>query len=117
MVILFYSLYQILQQMRSDTALLTVEEGGSPMRNPSTATEDARLASLISLDDILKQVKDTMRQASVNSLTKSKKNAILASLDELTEQMPSLLDIDHPCAQRQIADARNVVQVILLFNN
>lgn len=43
--------------MRSDTALLTKEEGGSPVRNPSTAAEDARLASLISLDGILKKVK------------------------------------------------------------
>lgn len=38
-------------------ALLTLENGGSPIRNPSTAAEDARLASLISLDGILKQVK------------------------------------------------------------
>lgn len=43
--------------MRSDTALLTKEEGGSPVCNPSTAAEDARLASLISLDGILKKVK------------------------------------------------------------
>lgn len=43
--------------MRSDVALLTLENGGSPIQNPSTATEDARLASLISLDRILKQVK------------------------------------------------------------
>jgi hypothetical protein len=49
--------YQIMQQMRTDTALLTKEEGGSPIRNPLTAAEDARLASLISLDNILKQVK------------------------------------------------------------
>lgn len=48
---------QIMQQMRSDIALLTAEDNGSPIRNPSTATEDARLASLISLDGILKQVK------------------------------------------------------------
>lgn len=51
------SYFQILQQIRSDTALLTKEEGGSPIRNPSTAAEDARLASLISLDGMLKQVK------------------------------------------------------------
>ena len=31
------------------------EEGGSPIRNPSTASEDARIASLMSLEDILKQ--------------------------------------------------------------
>jgi len=43
--------------MRSDVALLTLENGGSPVQNPSTAAEDARLASLISLDRILKQVK------------------------------------------------------------
>jgi len=43
--------------MRSDSALLTLEDGGSPIPNPSTAVEDARLASLISLDGILKQVK------------------------------------------------------------
>ncbi|KAH9712744.1 kinesin-like protein KIN-14B [Citrus sinensis] len=48
---------KVLQQMRSDVALLTLEEGGSPIRNPSTAAEDARLASLISLDGILNQVK------------------------------------------------------------
>lgn len=103
---------KILQQMRSDTALLTLEQGGSPIQNPSTAAEDARLASLISLDSILKHVKDTLRQASGNSLTKSKKRAMLASLDELEERMPSLLEIDHPCAQRQIADARSVVESI-----
>lgn len=54
---LIISCNQVLQQMRSDVALLTLEEGGSPIRNPSTAAEDARLASLISLDGILHQVK------------------------------------------------------------
>lgn len=43
--------------MRSDAAMLNLEDGASPIRNPSTAAEDARLASLISLDSILKQVK------------------------------------------------------------
>lgn len=43
--------------MRTDVALFTLEDGGSPVRNPSTAAEDARLASLVSLDGILKQVK------------------------------------------------------------
>ncbi|CAK9158055.1 unnamed protein product [Ilex paraguariensis] len=102
----------ILQQMRSDAALLTLEDGSSPIRNPSTATEDARLASLISLDAILKQVKDLMRQASVNTLSKSTKKVMLASLDELAERMPSLLDIDHPCAQKHIAEARCTVESI-----
>lgn len=41
--------------MRTDVSLLTKEDGGSPTRNPSTATEDARVASLISLEDIYKQ--------------------------------------------------------------
>ncbi|XP_010277486.1 PREDICTED: kinesin-like protein KIN-14A isoform X2 [Nelumbo nucifera] len=103
---------KILQQMRSDVALLAVEEGGSPIQNPSTASEDARLASLISLDGILKQVKEITSQASANTLTKSKKKAMLASLDELAERMPSLLDIDHPCAKKQIADARSLVESI-----
>jgi len=43
--------------MKSDAALLNLEEGSSPIPNPSTAAEDSRLASLISLDGILKQVK------------------------------------------------------------
>jgi len=47
----------------------------------------------------------------VNILSKSKKRSTLASLDELAEQMPSLLQIDHPCAQRHIADARYMVEV------
>ncbi|PRQ48489.1 putative minus-end-directed kinesin ATPase [Rosa chinensis] len=103
---------KILQQIRSDAALLTLEDGGPPIQNPSTAAEDARLASLISLDGIVKQVKDIMRQSSVSTLSKSKKQLLLASLDELAERMPSLLEIDHPCAQRQIADARHVIQSI-----
>ncbi|KAL6222839.1 hypothetical protein ACLB2K_006229 [Fragaria x ananassa] len=102
---------KILQQIRSDAALLTLEDGGPPIQNPSTAAEDARLASLISLDGIVKQVKDIMRQSSVSTLSRSKKKLLLASLDELAERMPSLLEIDHPCAQRQISDARHVIQV------
>ncbi|KAL8532412.1 hypothetical protein ACS0TY_008855 [Phlomoides rotata] len=97
---------KILQQMKSDVVMLNLEDGAAPIRNPSTAAEDARLASLIALDGIMKQVKDIMRQSSVSVLTKSKKRSLLASLDELLEQMPSLLDVDHPCAQRHIAQAR-----------
>ncbi|XP_057971450.1 kinesin-like protein KIN-14B isoform X2 [Malania oleifera] len=105
---------KILLQMRSDAALLTLEDDGVKHDTlfPSTAAEDARLASLISLDGILKQVKDILRQCSVNSLSRTKKKSMLATLDELAERMPSLLDIDHPCAQRQIADARHVVESI-----
>ncbi|KAF3790067.1 Kinesin-like protein [Nymphaea thermarum] len=102
---------KILQQLQSDSALLS-KEGGSPIRNPSTAVEDARLASLISLDGILKQVKDIASRASQNVLTKSKKRTFLASLDELSEQMPSLLDIDQSCALRHIADARSTVESV-----
>ncbi|KAB1201915.1 Kinesin-like protein KCA1 [Morella rubra] len=101
---------KLLQQMRGDIALLTLEDGGSPIQNPSSAAEDARLASLISLDGIMKQIKDVMRQSSVSTLSKSKKKAMLAALDELMGRMPSLLDIDHPCAQRNIADARRLVE-------
>ncbi|MCD7472799.1 Kinesin-like protein KIN-14B [Datura stramonium] len=103
---------KILQQMRSDMAMLTLEDGSSPVRNPSTAAEDARLASLVSLDGILKLVKDVLRQSSVDALSKSRKKAMLASLDELAERMPSLLDIDHPCAQRHIEEARHAVELI-----
>ncbi|KAL9241385.1 hypothetical protein vseg_015503 [Gypsophila vaccaria] len=103
---------KILQQIKSDTVPLALESGGSPIPNLSTAAEDARLASLISLDGILKQVKDIIRQSSGSSLSRSKKRELLASLDGLSEQMPSLLDIDHPCAQRQIAEARSVVESV-----
>ncbi|XP_043696955.1 kinesin-like protein KIN-14B [Telopea speciosissima] len=103
---------KILEQIRNDAALLMVGQGGSPIQNPSTAVEDARLASLISLGGILKGVKDIIRQASVNSLTKSKKKALLASLDDLAGQMPSLLEIDHPCVQRQIANAHSMVESV-----
>lgn len=103
---------KILQQLRNDMTLLSKEEGGSPISNPSTAAEDARLASLLALDEILKQVKEIMKQASVRSLTKTKKVALLASLDELSGRMPSLLEIDHPCAQRQIFNARRDIESI-----
>ncbi|XP_062233292.1 kinesin-like protein KIN-14L [Phragmites australis] len=101
---------KIMQQMRTDTALLTKEEGGSPIRNPPTAAEDARLASLISLDNILKQVKEVMRQSSARPLRRSKKKALLETLDDLLAQMPSLLDIDHPCARKQIMEAQKLVE-------
>ncbi|KAE9614469.1 putative minus-end-directed kinesin ATPase [Lupinus albus] len=103
---------KIMQQIRSDVALLTLENVGSPIQNPSTAAEDSRLASLISLDGILKQIKDITRLSSGNTLSKSKKRTMIASLDELTKQMPSLLEIDHPCAQRHIAEARHIVESI-----
>uniref|UniRef100_A0A7N0T783 Kinesin motor domain-containing protein n=1 Tax=Kalanchoe fedtschenkoi TaxID=63787 RepID=A0A7N0T783_KALFE len=103
---------KLLQQIKTDAAMLNVEEGSVPIQHPSTAAEDARLASLISLDGVLKQVKEIVRQASVTKLSKSKKRALLEALDELTDRMPSLLDIDQPCAQRQIADAREMVESI-----
>ncbi|GER47133.1 kinesin like protein for actin based chloroplast movement 2 [Striga asiatica] len=101
---------KILHQMKNDMAMLSLEDGATPIKNPSTAAEDSRLASLISLDGILKQTKDVMRQTSANVLSKSKKRQMLASLDELSGQMPSLLDVDHPCAQRHIAEARQAVE-------
>ncbi|KAI4387166.1 hypothetical protein MLD38_005016 [Melastoma candidum] len=104
---------KILQQMKGDVALLTLEDGSSPIRNLSTAIEDARLASLIALDGMLKQVKDILRHASTNTIIRSKKAAMLTSLDEVEERMSSLLDIDHPCAQNQISDARRVVESIV----
>lgn len=39
---------------------------------------------------------------------------MLTSLDELAERMPSLLNIDHPCAQRQIAEARHAIEVFVI---
>ncbi|KAL8143465.1 hypothetical protein V2J09_016497 [Rumex salicifolius] len=103
---------KILQQMRSDAPLLALENGTLPIQNPSTAAEDARLASLISLDGILKQVKEIMRQSSVHTVSRSKKKALLESLDELSERMPSLLDVDHPCAWKQITEARHLVEFV-----
>lgn len=52
----------------------------------------------------------------MNTLSKSRKKAMLASLDELAERMPSLLDIDHPCARRHIEEARHAVEVHGYFN-
>lgn len=102
---------KILHQMRSDASVFSIEDGAASIRNPSTAAEDARLASLIALDGLMRQVKDIMRQASVSVLSKTKKRSLLASLDGLSEQMPSLLDVDHPCAQRHIGEARKAVEL------
>uniref|UniRef100_A0A164XMW8 Kinesin motor domain-containing protein n=1 Tax=Daucus carota subsp. sativus TaxID=79200 RepID=A0A164XMW8_DAUCS len=103
---------KLVQQMRSDGAFLALQDGGSPIRNPSTAAEDARLSSLITLEGILNQVKDISRQSCVIKMVKSKKKVMLASLDELANRMPSLLDIDHSCARRHIAEARHAVELI-----
>ncbi|KAI9084309.1 hypothetical protein K1719_033651 [Acacia pycnantha] len=74
---------------------------------------DALLASLISLDGILKQIKDITGQANVVALSSSKRRTILASLDVLTRSVPSLLEIDHPCAQNKIADALRMFEEML----
>eukprot|EP00252_Welwitschia_mirabilis_P022530 TRINITY_DN6116_c0_g1_i1.p1 TRINITY_DN6116_c0_g1~~TRINITY_DN6116_c0_g1_i1.p1 ORF type:complete len:1294 (-),score=319.31 TRINITY_DN6116_c0_g1_i1:306-4187(-) len=103
---------KILQQIRTDAALLTKEQGGSPVRNPSTAEEDARLASLVSLEDILRRVQDVDEKASGKAVPTSKKKALLAALDELTERMSSLLTFDQPCAQRHVARVRQKVENI-----
>lgn len=54
---------------------------------------------------------DIMRQTSVNVLAKSKKRLLLTSLDELAGRKSSLLEIDHSCAQKHIAEARLAVEV------
>lgn len=64
------------------------------------------------VNDLKCILQDITRQASVHVLSKSKKTALLEALDELTERMPSLLDVDHPCAQREIATARQLVEVL-----
>ncbi|XP_051117491.1 kinesin-like protein KIN-14B [Andrographis paniculata] len=101
---------KILQQMKNDASMFSMEDSAAAIRNPSTAAEDARLASLISLDGILKQAKDITRQTSSNALSRTKKRSLLASLDGLSERMPSLLDVDHPCARRHIEEARQAVE-------
>ena len=60
-------------------------------------------------------MQDITRQSAVSTLGKSKKKALLASLDELAERMPSLLDVDHPCAQRHITNARRLVEVCTIL--
>lgn len=47
----------------------------------------------------------------MSKMVRSKKKVMLASLDELADRMPSLLDIDHSCARKHIAEARQTVEV------
>eukprot|EP00249_Psilotum_nudum_P024264 c29136_g3_i1 orf=1113-5150(+) len=103
---------KVLQQMRLDVALLTKEEGGSPVKNPSTATEDARIASLMSLEDIVKQAEEIKRDAPQKATVAAKKKLMLVALNSLSERMPALLTIDHPCAQKHILDAQKIVESI-----
>lgn len=108
---------KILQQVRTDITLLTKEQGGSPLRNPLTSAEDGRLASLISLDYILRQVEDIEKEISHKSINITKKKTLLGALDELLGRMPSLLSIDHPCAQRHIEEARKKVENLHELND
>lgn len=103
---------KVLQQMRADVALLTKEEGGSPIRNPSTASEDARIASLMSLEEIVKQAEEIKRDAPVKAIFAARKQMMLSALHALSDRMPALLSIDHPCAQKHILEARRVVESI-----
>lgn len=54
-------------QMRTNVALLT-DVGISPTRNPSMDTDAARVASLVSLEDILKQAEVHWCSASTPNL-------------------------------------------------
>jgi hypothetical protein len=97
--------------MKTDEALLTKDEGGSPPSNPSTATEDTRVASLISLEDIYKQAEEIQREVSAKAVNVTKKKSLLMRLDSLVDHMSTLLPIDHHCAEKFIAEARKVVEV------
>lgn len=108
---------KILQQVRTDVALLTKEQGGSPLRNPLTSAEDARLASLISLDYILRQVEVIEKETPHKSINITKKKTLLGALDALLGRMPSLLSIDHPCAQKHIEEARKNVENLHELND
>jgi len=101
---------KVLQQMKTDEALLTKDEGGSPPSNPSTATEDTRVASLISLEDIYKQAEEIQREVSAKAVNATKKKSLLMRLDSLVDHMSTLLPIDHHCAEKFIAEARKVVE-------
>ena len=52
-----------------------------------------------------------MRQSAVSIMSRSKKRGLVTALDDPSAQLSSLLEIDHPCAERHIADARRVVEV------
>ncbi|KAL2636418.1 hypothetical protein R1flu_007897 [Riccia fluitans] len=103
---------KVMQQMRSDVALLTKEEGGSPFRTPSSANEDARIASLISLEDILKQADDIVREARQKVGSSSLKKVLFTRMSTLSERMPTLLPIDYACAQKAINEAQQAVEQI-----
>ncbi|KAH7307185.1 hypothetical protein KP509_22G049000 [Ceratopteris richardii] len=103
---------KVLQQMRADVSLLTKEEGGSPIRNPSTASEDARIASLMSLEEIVKQADEFKRDAPVKAIFSARKQMMLSALHALSERMPALLSIDHPCAQKHILEATRAVESV-----
>ncbi|BBN04338.1 hypothetical protein MPTK1_3g03760 [Marchantia polymorpha subsp. ruderalis] len=108
---------KVMQQMRSDVALLTKEEGGSPFRTPSSANEDARIASLISLEDILKQADDIIREARQKAGSSSLKKSLSGRMSTLSERMPTLLPIDYACAQRAIGEAQKAVESIQEVGN
>ncbi|EFJ11401.1 hypothetical protein SELMODRAFT_447004 [Selaginella moellendorffii] len=101
---------KILQQMRNDPALLTKEEGGSPLRCPSSASEEARIASLISLEDICNQAEEIRKEAPLKATFTSKKKFMLSRLDSLVSQTSALLSIDHACAHKFIKAARRATE-------
>ncbi|XP_024538534.1 kinesin-like protein KIN-14L [Selaginella moellendorffii] len=103
---------RILQSMRTDVALLTKEEGGSPLRNPPTATEDARLASLISIEEIVRSAQDILSEVSHKSITATRKRALSARVSELYGRMSSLLAIDQGCAQRHLMEMKKAVESV-----
>ncbi|KAJ7519392.1 hypothetical protein O6H91_20G036500 [Diphasiastrum complanatum] len=103
---------KVMQQMRTEVALLAKEEGGSPFRTPSTASEDARVASLISLEDIAKQAEEIQKEALQYAMFPLKQKSLLGRLKALSERMSSLLFIDHPCAQKFVMKARKLIESI-----
>ncbi|CAM6083934.1 unnamed protein product [Calypogeia fissa] len=108
---------KVMQQMRSDVALLTKEEGGSPFRTPSSANEDARVASLVSLEDILKQAEEIVRDARGKPPSNALKKSLISRMSTLSERMPTLLPIDYTCAQKSIAEVQKAVDSIQEFGN
>jgi hypothetical protein len=56
-------------------------------------------------------LQEIQKEASCKVVFAVRKEAMFRILDELSERMPSLLSIDHPCVQRHLANARKLVEV------
>eukprot|EP00850_Spirogloea_muscicola_P012622 SM000082S22864 [mRNA] locus=s82:305772:315537:- [translate_table: standard] len=100
---------KVLQLMKQDVTILANDQTALPLKSLHTAAEDARVASLLKLEEIFHKVEAMKREAAEQPGLQDSHRAQLLAL--LSEVIPSLLPLDRPTGEQCILETQHVIDV------